>query len=97
MRVLSYIVPAVIITVLFCCCKDRVAESNAHNIKQLEVGMTLHEVDSIMGAYQQIDTMIFNGEKAYELTYKAPSFYSGDFIVYISQNDCMVISIYDGL
>lgn len=81
------------------CCNspqaDR-ADRNAKNLKILKVGMRHNEVISIMGLPDTINDVIFR-EKLYEITYQAPSLYSGDFLIYMLKEDSTIVSIYDGL
>ncbi len=83
-------------------CKDEVADRNAANIKLITAGMHWNEARHIMGDYQYCDTI--NGLKwlgedgiaEYEYIYKAPSLYSGDFIIFVSVQDSLVTDIYRG-
>ena len=77
-------------------CKDSPkATENAKNIKRIELGMSLDSVELIMGEPEVILIYPYNKEE-YKYRYISPSGYSGEFYIFISRRDSVVLRLGDG-
>lgn len=77
-------------------CNEPQADENAQNIKHIKIGMPDKAVRLIMG--KPSDSGIISVQpQQYYLTFKSPSLYSGNFIIYFSIKDSIVENIDNGL
>ena len=86
---------AILIVVTMGCNSPINPYKNVNNIRNINVGMTVHEVYEIMGEPDSVFVMSYESERI-RLLYESPVGASDHIYVYLSKNDSVVIGVNDG-